>query len=148
MKKTLFPALAAVFLLCGCSDNTNKVADSMCDCYKLSSVKFSSSTKKILGKVADSNDPKALYTSEIEKLNEDEKTKIAAEMTQASGLAGDAAITSCFTKVDETYKVRGTDQKSALKKVMEHMRSKGGDCEAWAGLMKLGLQAQEAPAGK
>ena len=142
MKKFL-PAFFAIFILASCNDNTEKVADGMCDCYGKSSLKFSPDTKRILGKLSNSSNPKKTYTKEIEKLEEDEKLSVTEEIQQAAALSEDEELRACVDAVDKKYKVSGKDEKSALEKVVKHMESKGGSCKAWAGLIKLGLQAQD-----
>lgn len=146
MKKIVFPLAGIVLLLTSCDDNTKNVAEGMCDCYGKSDVKFSAASKKVLGKLVNSADPMKTYQAEIEKLDEEDQVKVGEEMQQASLLSEDADVKACVNKIDEKYKVRGKDEKTALKKVVEHMKTKGGNCEAWAGLINLGLQAQDANA--
>lgn len=143
MKMIILSAVAISLLLFSCTDNTKNVAEGMCDCYEKSSVKFSSKTRKLLQKVANSSNPMKTYENELEELDTDEKMQAATEIQEAAGLSDDKKVKACVAKIDKDYPVRGSDEKGALRKVMENMIAKGGDCEAYAGLMNLGFEAQE-----
>lgn len=152
MKKTLIGLTALLLGAVSCSDNAQNVAEGMCDCYEKSDVSFSKSTQKLLADVSESKDPLKTYTKAIEKMDEEEQIQVGEEIQQAAALSSNEKVKECVEKVDAKYKVAGSNEKNMLKEVMEHMKSKGGQCAAFAGLMNLGMEAggtedtEDAPA--
>lgn len=140
MKRFLFLALSTAVLF-SCTDDREKAASEYCSCFRTKEKKFSSDFKKLMGKVAQSDDPQKTLQKEVNKMDDETKLTVSEEMQSLQNIESDPVMKKC-EKLIADFKVRGKDESARLKVVFEEMR-KQKNCEVLTGLIALGIQQQD-----
>lgn len=136
MKKFLSLLLLSGVLV-SCQDDSEKAATELCDCFTEKVKKPSADFKKLMKKIAQADVPSAAFKKEFDKLDDETQTSVRAEIDKL--IETDASSVKACTKNIADYKVRGKDEETRAKKVVDLMAAKSG-CEIASGQWAMAVE--------
>lgn len=121
--------------------NYTKAAKGMCGCISEKMDELSSTTKRIITKAADSDNPQATLKNELMNIDDEaEKQKVASEFQKFGTAVQETEFTNCAKKVQKKYNI-DESSKSDEKKLMQAVEE-NGDCDILSALYKIGTKTQ------
>ncbi len=137
----------AAIALAGCQTADNKVpqiAADFCACFTKMERDMSEQTKGIMHNAALSADPEATLKADVNKLSDEEKTKVGTEMISLGQMEDKSSeIGKCMDDVAKKYdKARTFNEKKFMQKLVKELDAKPG-CRFTADLMQIGLKAKD-----
>lgn len=147
MRKVLFILPLVVLLLVGCTTADEKIpeiATDYCNCFSDVEKSLSSKTKEIMKIAVEAPDPEKVVEKEMEKLSEEERTKIGAEMSAIYSMGNkDSKVGKCVADVDKKYeKARTYNKEKFQDKLLKELESRPG-CSFTAMMMKAVLSIKD-----
>lgn len=122
-------------------DNIKILSKEVCDCLTPLTETMSPEAKKIFKEALESNDVEKTTEDELQKLDEDKRIKVSAEIEVIGNAmqSEDSQVSKCLNKVTEKYKDNKTDDpEAAVKKLISSMEDQK-NCELGASIFKAYL---------
>lgn len=142
----LFPLVLVVFALsCKTADDrVPEIAADFCNCFNKLESDLSKQTVDLITTASYKSDPQAAMESELGKLADDDKMKVATEMMAIGKVQDETSdVGRCIKSVEKKYDNAYTfNEKKFGEKVIKELESKGS-CNFTAAIMRLGLKMQE-----
>lgn len=119
------------------ADEAEKAANELCDCLSGKFPDPSDDLKALMKKVGRSEDPAKTYRAELNKFEDEAKTKLDEELNKLAQIDNDA-MRDCSGKIS-TYKILGKDPEQRSKRILGIMAAKDG-CDVASGQWAMGVQ--------